>query len=194
MPSVNQLLLPKPIAVRYKVRAMKTLNKSTVTPEVVGETRGASGQPEVNHRTRAIQVIEKTMAPLFELRGFMQEHPDFTADQFSGLWMKFEEGLEGGLRLATDEVYNARGGSERIEFTRAKLPSRFIDPAAPVRQRAQTLVAAIAEQCEAMLTFLRNDPKGFDPASYCTALDQVTKAVSLWGKLLGDIPYELMSA
>jgi hypothetical protein len=173
---------------------MKKLNKSAVAPEGVAETRETSGQPEVNHRARAIQVIEKTMAPLFELRQFMQEHPDFTAAQFSGLWMKFEAGFEGGLRLATDEVYNARGGSERIEFTRAKLPSRFIDPAAPVRQRALALVGAIVEQCEAMLTFLRNDPDGFDPAGYCTALDQVTKAVSLWGKLLGDIPYELMSA
>ena len=173
---------------------MKTRNVSAVTPEVSAKTRGTSGQPEVNHRTRAIQVIEKTMAPLFDLRGFMQEHPDFTAAQFSGLWMKFERDFENGLRLATDEVYNARGGSERIEFARAKLPSRFIDPAAPVRQRAQALVGAIAEQCEAMLTFLRSNPDGFDPAGYCTALDQVTKAVSRWGKLLGDIPYELMSA
>ncbi len=43
-----------------------------------------------------------------------------------------------------------------------------------------------------MLTFLRSDPKGFDPAGYCTARDQVTKAVSRWGKLLGDNPYDLM--
>ncbi|MFA5028917.1 MAG: hypothetical protein WC713_13685 [Candidatus Methylomirabilota bacterium] len=172
---------------------MRTRNVSA-TSEVVAETRRTSGEPEVNHRAQAIQVIEKTMAPLFELRGFMQEHPDFTAAQFSGLWMKFEGGFENGFRLATDEVYNARGGSERIEFTRAQLPARFIDPTAPVRQRAQALVGAIAEQCEAMLTFVRSDPDGFDPAAYCTALDQVTKAVSRWGKLLGDIPYELMSA
>lgn len=115
---------------------MKTINESAVAPEAVAKTRGTSGQPEVNHRARASQVIEKTMAPLCDLRGFMQERPDFRAAQFSGLWMKFEAGFEGGLRLATHGVYSAKGGSERIECTRAKLPSRFIDPAAPVRQRA----------------------------------------------------------
>jgi len=95
------------------------------------------------------------------------------------------------LRLATPEVSTATGGSQRIETTRAMLASRLTDPVAPVSQRALALIGATMEQGKAMLAFLRSDPKGFDLAGYCTALDQATKAVSFWGKVLGDTPYDL---
>ena len=95
------------------------------------------------------------------------------------------------MRLATPEVSTVTGGRHRIETTRATLPSRMINSVAPVRSCALAHVGAITEQCEARLAFLRSDPKGLDPAGYCPALDWVTQAVSLWGRLLGDDPHDL---
>jgi hypothetical protein len=69
-------VLSKPIAVSYTEKAMKRINRSRPSPWRQCKDPGTSGQPEVNHRARAIQLIEKTMAPLFELRGIMQEHPN----------------------------------------------------------------------------------------------------------------------
>ena len=176
---------------------MNTANESTVTPNIANEATEAPATPQVNHRARAIEMIEKALAPLLEFRAFMQTHPQFTAAEFSDRWEQFsEDHFRMYAGLATDEVYNVRGGSERLNFPLEKLPDRFIDPKAPVRQQLQAAIDAVAEHGDGLLAFLRTDPDGFDLLGYGTALHRVEKAIDRWGNryLIGNMIVELMTS